>query len=98
VFDRIGELGAFSDLGRLNDLLGPITGALRVDDSLANEALVATAWEFRGVGEPVFISAPIGSAGVEGGRRVQYLDEGRSAALWGYLQDDELAGHAGEFR
>jgi LCP family protein required for cell wall assembly len=50
LFGRIGELGAFSDLGRLTEVLDSGTGALRVDDSLADEDLVATAWQFRGGG------------------------------------------------
>ncbi|MGY1594287.1 LCP family protein [Geodermatophilus sp. SYSU D00708] len=98
LFARLGERGAFSDLGRLGDLLDSVTGALQVDDSLASEDLVATAWEFRGVGDPEFVAAPVGGPGVEGGTPVQYLDEGRAAALWGYLQEDSLAGHLGEFR
>ncbi len=64
-FDRVQELGAFSGLGRLTDLLGSVTSALRVDDTLADEDLVATAWEFRSAGRPEVLVAP--SAG--GGRR-----------------------------
>lgn len=97
LFARLGERGVFSDLGRLGDLLDSVTGALQVDDSLASEDLVATAWEFRGVGEPEFVTAPVGGPGVEGGTPVRYLDEGRAAALWKYLREDSLAGHLGEF-
>jgi hypothetical protein len=75
-----------------------VTGALRVDDALADEDLVATAWEFRGVGEPEFVPAPVGSAGEEQGRPVTRLDEQRATALWGHLQADDLAAHLGEFR
>ena len=98
LFGRIGELGAFSDLGRLTGLLDSVTGALRVDDSLADEDLVATAWEFRGVGEPEFVNAPAGSSGEEQGQPVTHLDEERAAALWGHLRADDLAAHLGEFR
>ena len=98
LFGRIGELGAFSDLGRLTGVLDSVTGALRVDDSLADEDLVATAWEFRGVGEPEFVPAPVGSAGEEQGQPVTRLDEERAAALWGHLRADDLAAHLGEFR
>jgi LCP family protein required for cell wall assembly len=98
LFSRIGELGAFSDLGRLAGLLDAGTGALRVDDSLADEDLVATGWEFRGVGEPEFIAAPVGSAEEEQGQPVTRLDGERAAALWGHLQADDLAAHLGEFR
>ena len=97
LFGRIGELGAFSDLPRLTGLIDSGTGALRVDDSLADEDLVATAWEFRGVGEPEFVPAPVGSEGEEQGRPVTRLDEQRAAALWGHLQADDLAAHLGEF-
>ena len=98
LFDRLGELGALSDLGRLTGVLDSVTGALRVDDSLADEDLVATAWEFRGVGEPEFISVPVGAAGEEQGRPVTRLDEERAGALWGHLRADDLAAHLGEFR
>jgi hypothetical protein len=81
----------------LGDLLDSVTGALQVDDSLAAEELVATAWESRGVGDPEFVTAPVSGPGVEGGTPVQYLDEGRASALWGYLREDSLAGHLGEF-
>ncbi len=97
LFTRIGELGALVDLGRLTALLDPVTGALRVDDSLADEDLVATAWEFRGVGEPEFVPAPVGSSGEEQGQPVSHLDEERAAALWGHLRADDLAAHVGEF-
>ncbi len=98
LFDRIGELGALADLGRLAGLLDPVTGALRVDDALADEDLVATAWEFRGVGEPEFVAAPVSSPGEERGQPVTRLDEERAAALWGHLRADDLAAHLGEFR
>jgi LCP family protein required for cell wall assembly len=98
LFGRVGELGAFADLGRLAGLLDPVTGALRVDESLADEDLVATAWEFRGVGEPEFVPAPVDSAGKERGQPVTRLDEERAAALWGHLRADDLDAHLGEFR
>ena len=98
LFGRVGELGAFADLGRLAGLLDPVTGALRVDESLADEELVATAWEFRGVGEPEFVPAPVDSAGEERGQPVTRLDEERAAALWGHLRADDLDAHLGEFR
>ncbi|MGR6967082.1 LCP family protein [Geodermatophilus sp. URMC 61] len=97
LFGRIGELGAFAHLGRLAGLLDSATGALRVDDALTDEALVATAWEFRGVGEPEFVAVPVGSAGEEQGEPVTRLDEERAAALWGHLRADDLAAHVGEF-
>jgi LCP family protein required for cell wall assembly len=98
LFGRIGELGALSDLGRLTGLLDPVTGALRVDESLADEDLVATAWEFRGVGDPEFVRAPVGAPGEEAGQPVSHLDEERAAALWGHLRADDLAAHLDEFR
>jgi hypothetical protein len=98
LFGRIGELGGLSDIGRLTGLLDPVTGALRVDESLADEDLVATAWEFRGVGDPEFVPAPVGASGEEAGQPVSHLDEERAAALWRYLRDDALAAHLDEFR
>ncbi len=95
---RIGELGALADLGRLAGLLDPVTGALRVDELLADENLVATAWEFRDVGEPEFVPAPVGASGEEVGRPVTHHDEERAVALWGHLRADDLAAHLGEFR
>ncbi|WP_166487253.1 LCP family protein [Geodermatophilus obscurus] len=98
LFGRIGELGALADLGRLSGLLDLVTGALRVDESLADEDLVATAWEFRGVAEPEFVAAPVGSTGEEQGQPITRLDEDGAAALWGHLQADDLAAHLGRFR
>jgi LCP family protein required for cell wall assembly len=98
LFASIQARGALSDLGRLTDLLDSVTGALRVDDPLADEDLVAIAWEFRGAGAPEFVSAPVGGPGIEGGQPVRYLDDGRARMLWQYLRDDALAGHLGEFR
>ncbi len=98
LFGRIGELGAFSDLARLTGLLDSVTGALRVDDALADEDLVATAWEFRGVGEPEFVPVPVGTPGEEQGQPVTHLDQQRAAALWDHLRADDLAAHLGEFR
>jgi LCP family protein required for cell wall assembly len=98
LFSRISGLGAFADLGRLADLLDSVTSALRVDESLADEELVATAWGFRGVGDPEFIPAPVGASGEEAGQPVTRLDEERAAALWGHLGADDLADHLGEFR
>jgi LCP family protein required for cell wall assembly len=97
LFTRLAERGAFTDLGRLGGLLGSVTSVVQVDDSLADEDLVATAWEFRGVGKPEFVTAPLGGAGVEDGGLVQFLDEGRSSALWSYLREDSLSVHLDEF-
>jgi LCP family protein required for cell wall assembly len=97
LFTRLGERGAFTDPGRLDELVGSATGALRVDESLADEDLLATAWEVRGVGKPEFLTVPVAGSGVEDGGPVQYLDEERSSALWGYLRGDALAGHVDEF-
>ncbi|MEX5718925.1 LCP family protein [Geodermatophilus maliterrae] len=98
LFRSIEAQGAFSDLGRLADLLDSMTGALRVDDPLADGDLVAIAWEFRGAHTLEFVSAPVGGPGTEGGRPVQYLDGGRAGLLWEYLRNDALAGHLSEFR
>ncbi len=98
LFSRIGELGAFADLGRLADLLDSVTRALCVDESLADEELVATAWGFRGVKDPEFVPVPVGAHGEEAGQPITRLDEERAAALWGHLRADDLAAHLGEFR
>jgi LCP family protein required for cell wall assembly len=98
LFDRIRELGAFSDAGRLSALLEPLTAALRVDASLADEDLVATAWEFRDISELFFLSVPSGGPSDVDGRQVSRLDEVRAGALWQYLRDDTLTDHVGEFR
>ncbi len=75
-----------------------MTSALRVDESLADEELVATAWEFRGVGDPEFVPAPVGASREEAGQPATRLDEERAAALWGHLRADDLADHLNEFR
>ncbi|WP_448642052.1 LCP family protein [Geodermatophilus sp. URMC 63] len=98
LFDRIAQRDALTDFGDLGSLLGSVTDAIRVDESLADEALVATAWEFRAVGDPEFLTAPLAGSGTEAGRQVQYLDDGRAAALWGQLRDDKLAAHLSDFK
>jgi LCP family protein required for cell wall assembly len=98
VFDRIRERGALTDFGNLGNLLASVTDTVRVDETLAAEDLVATVWELRGVGDPEFLSAPVGASGTEDGQQVQYLDDGRASALWGYLWDDDLAAHLDKFR
>ena len=98
LFHRVRELGTFTDVGRLSDLLPPLTAALRVDGTLADEDLVATAWEFRGVSAPDFLTAPTAGVTEEDGRQVSRLDEQRAAALWGHLREDTLAAHVDEFR
>jgi LCP family protein required for cell wall assembly len=98
LFSSIQAQGALLDPGRLTNLLDSMTGALRVDAPLANEDLIATAWEFRSAGTPEFVSAPVSGSGVEGDQPVRYLDDGRAGMLWDYLRDDTLAGHLGEFR
>jgi LCP family protein required for cell wall assembly len=98
LFERIRDRGAFTDVGSLRGLLGSVTDTVRVDETLADEDLVATAWEFRGVGDPEFVSAPVGASGTEGGRQVVHLDDGRASALWGHLRDDDLAAYVDDFR
>ncbi len=98
LFDRVPELGTFSDVGWLADLLLPLTAAFRVNGTLGDEALVATAWEFRDVAAPEFLTAPTAGPGEEDSRQVSRLDEDRAAALWGHLREDTLAAHADEFR
>lgn len=95
VFDRIQQRGAFTDFGNLGNVLGSVTDTVRVDETLADEDLVATAWVFRGVGEPEFVSAPVGAAGTEAGRPVVYLDNGRASRLWGHLRQDDLVHRRG---
>lgn len=65
---------------------GPGDRRAQVDESLAAEDLVATAWQFRGVGAPDFVAAPVGAAGEEAGQPVIRLDDDRAAALWGHLR------------
>jgi hypothetical protein len=77
----------------VGNLLGSVTDTVRVDDSLADEDVMATARESRGVGDPDFVNAPVGGSGTVGGESGLYLDDGRSSAMWGYLQDDDLAAH-----
>jgi LCP family protein required for cell wall assembly len=98
LFERVRELGTFTDVGRLSGLLPPLTSTLRVDTTLADEALVATVWEFRGVPAPDFLTAPTTGVTEEDGRQVSRLDEERAATLWRHLREDTLAAHVDEFR
>jgi LCP family protein required for cell wall assembly len=83
LFERVSEQGALSDVGRLTGTVRSLTRSLRVDDTLSNAELVALAWEVRGAGSPVFVTAP--------------TDE-RAESLWEYLRTDSLQSHLDEFR
>jgi LCP family protein required for cell wall assembly len=83
LFERVSEMGALSDLGRLTGTVSSLTGSLRVDETLDNADLVALAWDLRAAGSPVFVTAP--------------TDE-RAEALWEYLRTDSLQSHLDEFR
>lgn len=97
-FRRLSELGLLSDLGRLTGTLQEVSQVVSVDSSLTLTELVQLAYSVRNVSEPEFVTAPVAGQGVDGGRAVQFLDEGRAAVLWQYLQDDTLADHLDEFR
>ena len=86
------------DVGALTGLLESLTSSLAVDDTLGPTDLLQLAWSLRRVAEPEFLSVPISGSGTEAGTPVVYVDAVRSAALWGYLASDTLAGHADEFR
>ncbi len=96
--DRVRGLGTFTEVGRLSGLFAPLAAALRVDATLGDEALVATAWEFRGVSAPEFLSAPAADVAEVDGRQVSHLHEERAAALWRHMREDTLAAHVDEFR
>jgi LCP family protein required for cell wall assembly len=68
VFDRIERRGALTNFRDLGKLLRSVTDAVRVNEALASEDLMATAWEFRGVGNPELLRVPVGGAGTVAGR------------------------------
>ncbi|MGX5654037.1 LCP family protein [Geodermatophilus nigrescens] len=96
LFTRVRDSGALTDLGRLSSLTSSVTAALRVDESLADEDLVATAWEFRAVSQPEFVAAPAAGTADRSGQQVTELDPERAASLWEHLQADDLAAHVGD--
>jgi LCP family protein required for cell wall assembly len=98
VFDRVSQLGAFSDLGTLTGVLTTLTSAISVDETLSDTDLVDLGWGMRGIGEPAFVSLPTAGPGEEAGQPVLYVDDGRASALWGHLREDTLAEHLDDFR
>jgi LCP family protein required for cell wall assembly len=98
MFTRIDGLGGFRDVDRLVALSDSVADVLQVDDGLADQRLLATAWEFRGTGAPDFVSMPLQGTGTVDGRPVVHPDERRAADLWAYLREDALAEHLHEFR
>ncbi|NDI48564.1 LCP family protein [Goekera deserti] len=98
VFDRVTQLGVFSDVGTLTGTLEALTRSVSVDDSLSGPDLVDLAWSMRDVGPPAQLSVPISGTGTEAGGAVQYVDVERAPLLWRYLRDDVLADHLDEFR
>ena len=98
MFSRAKELGALSDLGTLTGLLGTVTDAVSVDETISDTDLVSLTWGLRGIGQPAFLSLPTSGSGEEAGRSVQYVDDGRASALWGHLKADTLGEHLDDFR
>jgi hypothetical protein len=88
-----------SDLGGSDKLLLALTNTIAVDDTLSNTDLLALTYSLRhirGAGLS-FLTAPVAGFGYEGSQDVVYLDTDLCEQLWGYLNDDTLAAHIGEF-
>jgi LCP family protein required for cell wall assembly len=94
LFDRLGQMTS-GDIRQLQNFTEALTGAVRVDDTLSDTALVQLAWSLRGVARPKFVTVPVAG---QGGSAVPYLDQTRAAAVWRYLREDSLGDHVTEFR
>nr|WP_246323797.1 LCP family protein [Petropleomorpha daqingensis] len=93
LFDRLEQMTS-GDLRRLQSFTEALTGAVRVDDTLSDTALVQLAWSLRDVSRPDFVTVPV----TGGGTGAPVLDQTRAEAVWRYLQEDSLGDHLAEFR
>ena len=87
---------ATTDLTALYAFATSVGDAVSVDDSLSNTGLVQLALENRNLrGSGVaFVTAPVAGLGREGEQSVVYLDERRSAQLWGAVRNGSVAQYA----
>ena len=93
------QQNVLGDLGRTDDLLLALTSAISVDETLTQSAMLGLSYSMRGLSGTSlsFLTVPVSGLGQEGAASVVYLDPGRAAPLWGYLQEDTLAEHLTEF-
>ncbi|MER5669735.1 LCP family protein [Pseudonocardia alni] len=87
---------ATTDPTALYSFATSVGDAVSVDDSLSNTGLVQLALENRNLrGSGVaFVTAPVAGLGREGEQSVVYLDEQRSAQLWGAVRNGSVAQYA----
>ncbi len=99
VMSTVFQQNILGDLGRTDDLLLALTSAISVDETLTQSAMLGLSYSMRGLSGTSlsFLTVPVSGLGQEGAASVVYLDPGRAAPLWGYLQEDTLAEHLTEF-
>jgi LCP family protein required for cell wall assembly len=100
MFGALSDQNTFSDIGAMDGFLVALTGAMTVDDTLSDTALLDMAVELRSLrpGAITFLTAPVSGTGREGAQSVVYLEKTRAEQMWGYLRTDVLAEHATEFQ
>jgi LCP family protein required for cell wall assembly len=99
MFGKLFSANTFKDVGKLDSALRAVTGAVSVDDTLGNTALLKLASSMRGVtpDDVEYFTAPIEGTGREGPASVVYLNDALGARMWEYLRNDSLAENAEEF-
>jgi LCP family protein required for cell wall assembly len=99
VFTAASHQNVLTDVGALDSFLRALTGAMSVDEELSSTALLDMAVQLRSLrpAAVTFLTVPVAGTGMERAQSVVRLDGARAELMWGYLQDDVLGAHAGEF-
>ena len=99
VMGTVFQQNMLSDLGKTDDLLLALTGAISVDETLTQANMLGLAFSLRNLNQNslTFLTVPIAGLGREGAASVVYIDTAQAAPMWSYLQDDTLGDHVPEF-
>src|SRR4051794_15907860 len=99
VFAKLVSADTFKDVGKLDDALRSLGGAVSIDDTLSSTDLAKLAYSMRALPPEnlSFFTAPVLGTGREGDASVVYLDTVTCDRMWAYLRTDSLGENAGEF-
>jgi LCP family protein required for cell wall assembly len=92
LLEKVASAGLLTEPVQLFRLLDALSAALRVDETLSNAAMQQLALQMRGLRpkDVQFLVSPVRGLGREGGQSVVYLDDARSAELWGALREGRV--------
>jgi anionic cell wall polymer biosynthesis LytR-Cps2A-Psr (LCP) family protein len=92
LLEKVASAGLLTEPVQLFRLLDALSAALRVDETLNNAAMQQLALQMRGLRpkDVQFLVSPVRGLGREGGQSVVYLDDARSAELWGALREGRV--------